>query len=731
MRALRSFAAQFVTKNFGKQLLGGVVVSLFLIFGMSQQAHADATASSEQVILSPASQAVIDAMNNANTQVMEAAGASSALDQAVTYAGQQIIDANSVSATVAQAVLFATTAVGSIDPAIEAVVNADPVTTYQTSEVVQTAQGTVIQAQSAVDNVQAALITAQTALSDALAARAAISPLITDANAQVYQANQAIALAQATINALTATISSSHSVLANTDDAGAKMSLPFSMQMGGVLYSNIYVGSNGVITFGTDQGYYYWTTPTAPEISVGGYDWTTWSQGSGITYSTTATSLDISWDVRPFPQMDFSTVVDQLRFTADINPTTGAWVADVTGSGPNIGAARWNYRTTNNGAITQITDIDLSSGFAGHIGQGVYEPAPVNPNAPDTSAVQLQIANATQTLFALQYEVTSVASNIGTDTRRANALPSLTATTVINNAISAITNLNATITTKTSDLQEIVSQLLQAPAPAPVASLRTSVEPPAPPAPEPVPIPAPPPTPEPSPSPEPSPEPSPAPTPVVPTPEPAPAPVPIPAPQPPIVITANTTADSWIPAVAPETYLAPAEIQAYQEIGLVPNGVAQLPTEVPREAPPEALVEHVQVDVAGVENGGIEFFGTKDAPQVVGENGQLTPPAPLPGSGLPIPPDAITTTATFIGQPGGTTFNAPDIAVPVVLTPVALPAALDALPGVGAAAEAVNQAYVAMANIGNDMSPTTRKKAKKILVATIVGGAIIRMRRRF
>ena len=181
----------------------------------------------------------------------------------------------------------------------------------------------------------------------------------------------------------------------------------------------------------------------------------------------------------------------------------------------------------------------------------------------------------------------------------------------------------------------------------------------------------------------------------------------------------------------PTTYLAPEEIKAYEKIGLVPNSPDQLPTDVPKPAPTEALVAHIQVDVKGVENGGIQFFGTKSAPQVVGEDGNLTPPAPPPGSGLPIPPEAITTADTFIGQPGGASFNAPDVAVPVVLTPVALPAALNSLPGVGAAAEAVNQAYVAMANIGNDMSPVTRKKAKKILVATVVGGAIIRMRRRF
>jgi hypothetical protein len=211
---------------------------------------------------------------------------------------------------------------------------------------------------------------------------------------------------------------------------------------------------------------------------------------------------------------------------------------------------------------------------------------------------------------------------------------------------------------------------------------------------------------------------------------PAPEPTPAPAPEPPAVIevTKDTTAETWKPAVAPEEYLTKAEIKSYEAIGLVPNNPTQLPTDIPKPAPAEALVPHEQVDVKGVENGGIQFFGTQDAPQVVGEDGKLTPPAPAPGSGDPIPPDAITTTDTFIGQPGGTTFNAPDIAVPVVLVPVELPAALDVLPGVGAAAQAVNQAYVALANIGNDMSPVTRKKAKKILIITVAVAAI---RRRF
>lgn len=192
-----------------------------------------------------------------------------------------------------------------------------------------------------------------------------------------------------------------------------------------------------------------------------------------------------------------------------------------------------------------------------------------------------------------------------------------------------------------------------------------------------------------------------------------------------VVITDKTTAATYVPAVAPETYLAPTQIQAFKEIGIVPNNAAQLPTDIPKPAPAEILVPHIQQDVKGVENGGIQLFGTQSAPQVVGEDGHLTPPAPPPGSGLPIPADAITTADTFIGQPGGASFNAPDVAVPVVLTPVT--GALASVPGV----EAVNQAFVAMANIGNDMSPVTRKKAKKILVTTVVVGQIVALRRRF
>jgi hypothetical protein len=60
-----------------------------------------------------------------------------------------------------------------------------------------------------------------------------------------------------------------------------------------------------------------------------------------------------------------------------------------------------------------------------------------------------------------------------------------------------------------------------------------------------------------------------------------------------------------------------------------------------------------------------------------------------------------------------------------------LPGALEGIPGAVIAAALMGQAYENLANIGNDMSPVTRKKAKKVLLATIVVGQIVALRRRF
>jgi hypothetical protein len=341
--------------------------------------------------------------------------------------------------------------------------------------------------------------------------------------------------------------------------------------------------------------------------------------------------------------------------------------------------------------------------------------------------------------------------------------------------------------------QEPQPQPIPSPTPAPEPAPEPAPQPEPIVRPDPIPVPVQPPVVEPEPEPEPTPEPPdlpieppadepeppiveeepPAPVEEPPAVEPEPVePPPAIEEEPPVVIPDPEDAIGEPPAEEPappmeeveppvEEETAPQVVQPEDEEpeevgGVIPNSPDSLPTDEPLLPAKEDLVPRIQVDKAGVENGGIQFFGTQSQPQVIGEDGQLTPPPPPPGSGLPIPPDAITTTETFIGQVGGVTFNSPDIAVPLEMTYVCqtfvgedgvevhldtdgnphpieqctfLPAALDVIPGADEAIQAVGAAYTALANIGNDMSPITRKKAKKILLTTIVVGQIAALRR--
>lgn len=279
------------------------------------------------------------------------------------------------------------------------------------------------------------------------------------------QANQSISNAQDAINALQATIATVRDVLQGVDDVGIQMILPFSMQMGGVTYNSIYVGSNATITFGANQGHVYWDTPGAPSVSVGGMDWTTWSYGSGITYSTTANSLDIAWDLRAYPTTDASIQLTQLRFNADVNPTTGAWIANVSGVGPWVDVTRWNYRPTNNGTIIAIVDQDTigTNEFQGSLSQGNYT---VPTITTDNSAIQATVDNANAQLAALNQRITGIVIVNTNNQQLINTIPSVT---TIQNGINAANttkaNLQTLLTTRATNLVNAINNYIPTPPP--------------------------------------------------------------------------------------------------------------------------------------------------------------------------------------------------------------------------------------------------------------------------
>ena len=427
----------------------GLLSSIFLTFTPSP------------VYATDLQQAVVVALGTANTEITQSETASAAVAPLVTIATKEANEAIQAASSLSNQVTNATSAVSEVDAAIITVTNATGID--QSSLTIIEAKDTVVDAQTAINAIST--IIAQSELAEATNARINVTTAMTTAGTQFSEANQSISNAQDAINNLQATIATVRDVLQNVDDAGIQMILPFNMQMGNTVYNAIYVGSNATITFGVNEGHVYWTTPNAPSISVGGLDWTTWSYGTGITYATTAGTLDIAWDVRVFPTTDASVQLTQLRFNADVNPNTGAWVATVSGVGPYVDNARWNYRESTNGTIIPIVDTDTDgvNEFQGSLGQGNYT---VPTNLPDNSGVQAVVDSANAQLAALNQRISAVVVVNTQNQQLVNAIPSTTSVqTAINNTNTSKTNLQSSLNQKSTTLTNRINQYIPTPAP--------------------------------------------------------------------------------------------------------------------------------------------------------------------------------------------------------------------------------------------------------------------------
>jgi hypothetical protein len=424
--------------------------------------HAGATENQEQVVVSPAQQAVNTALGTATTAVQEAIDATTNAATQVVEAQTELSQAQTAVSGLSSSVSTAQTSVNNVQNAINNINAVDLTLTPvdQSSQLVQDAKATVISAQTAINSINTTA--AQTEISQTNIARSEAVTAQATAQTELTQANIAIDAAQTAVNNLQSTIGTTVNVLAGVDDAGVQMNLPFGMQMGGTVYNNVFVGSNATITFGVNEGANFSSTPNTPSVSIAGWDWTTWSTGTGITYSTTGTSLDIAWDLRPYPQQDASTQMVQIRFNADVNPNDGAWMANVTAVGPIPGGARFNYRETTNGAITPITDTNTGTGFAGQISQGSTFTPYVNPN---TSAVQAAVDAANATITQLNQSLSPVVAQNALNNSAINAINTTSLTNTVNSAISTKNTLQTTLNTRSSQLTTAINNNIPTPAP--------------------------------------------------------------------------------------------------------------------------------------------------------------------------------------------------------------------------------------------------------------------------
>ena len=445
-----------------KYFLASLFVTGWLFFIGPSYAWATDNGGQEQVVVSPAQQAVNTALGVATTEVQQAIAATDSSTALVSVAQTELSQAQAAVTQVTQSISTATTAINLVDTATATINNINIITTPtdQSSQIVQDAKLTVASAQTSIDSIT--VTAAQTEISQVTAAKTAASTAQSTAQTELTQANLAIDAAQTAVNNLQATIGTTVNVLSGVDDAGVQMNLPFGMQMGGTVYNNVYVGSNATVTFGVNEGPNYYSTPNAPSVSIAGWDWTTWSTGTGITYSTTGTSLDIAWDLRPYPQQDASTQMVQIRFNADVNPNDGAWMANVTAVGPIPGGARFNYRETTNGAVTEITDTNTGTGFAGQISQGSAFTPYVDPN---TSTIQAAVDSANATITQLNSSLTPVVAQNTTNTSNINAINTTSLTNTVNSAVSTKTSLQSTLNTKSGQLVSAINNNIPTPAP--------------------------------------------------------------------------------------------------------------------------------------------------------------------------------------------------------------------------------------------------------------------------
>jgi hypothetical protein len=432
------------------------------IFGIMAPDRAHATENQEQVVVSPAQQEVNTALATATTEVQQAITATDTATATITVAVAERVEAQAAVDTVTATVAVAQLDVALVDTATATISSVDLSVTPidQSSQVVQDAKNTIVTAQTSINNIDTS--TAQVQISEAVEAKTTATTAQATAQTELTQANIAIDNAQTAVNDLQATIGTSTNVLAGVDDAGVLMNLPFNLLMGGTLYNNVYVGSNATITFGVNEGWVYYQTPDAPSVSIAGWDWTTWSTGTGITYATTGTSLDIAWDLRPFPQQDASTQMVQIRFNADVNPNDGAWIADVTATGPIPDQARFNVRETTNGALIPITDTNVGAGFAGQISQGAAFTPYVDPN---TSTIQAAVDSANATIAQLNSSLTPVVAQNTTNTSAINAINTTSLTNAVNSAVSSKTNLQTQLNTNAQELITAISNNIPTPAP--------------------------------------------------------------------------------------------------------------------------------------------------------------------------------------------------------------------------------------------------------------------------
>lgn len=109
------------------------------------------------------------------------------------------------------------------------------------------------------------------------------------------------------------------------DDSAFAANLPYTLKLGLTEYENVYISTNGTLTFGHPDGT-YWDYPQTPSVSVAGYDWVTFGEGAYLSFGSTENTFCAEWSVRPFPQSTGE--LTQIRLVINKYPN-GTWHGEI------------------------------------------------------------------------------------------------------------------------------------------------------------------------------------------------------------------------------------------------------------------------------------------------------------------------------------------------------------------------------------------------------------------
>jgi hypothetical protein len=110
------------------------------------------------------------------------------------------------------------------------------------------------------------------------------------------------------------------------DDTAYPANLPFTLKLGQTEYANVFVTTNGTLTFGNPDATFH-DYPQTPSVSVAGYDWVTFGQGAYVSFGSTADTLCVEWSLRPYPQSQGD--LTQIRLVIN-KYANGNWHGEVT-----------------------------------------------------------------------------------------------------------------------------------------------------------------------------------------------------------------------------------------------------------------------------------------------------------------------------------------------------------------------------------------------------------------